>query len=117
MAEGNYKILDMPKPKAIEAIRQFENLWGEFHDAVDKSDITNTSVANAYAKPDEFFARALTDPTVQKFMSEIEYKGKTLLERFVEWVKVHLFGYEKTGEVPSWPVSYTHLTLPTTPYV
>jgi len=100
--QSNYRILGMTKPKAVEAINQLSALWREFTNSIDTAEITNTSLLAAYNSPDEFFVRALTDPTVQAFMAAREYKGRTLRERFVDWVKFHLFGYERAGEIPSW---------------
>ena len=102
MIEGNYKLIGMEKGKAIKAQRQLERIWNEFKRDVDADEIKNTSVLNAYNSPDEFFIRALTDPAVQGFLAAREYKGKTLLARFIDWVKFDLFGYERTGEIPSW---------------
>ncbi len=100
--DSNYKVLGISPPKAIKAIEQLKRVWDEFEKAAKEQGIKHTAILEAIRSPDEFFIRALTDPITQEFMAGIEYKGRTLLERFIDWVKVHLFGYKKTGEVPSW---------------
>ena len=51
--------------------------------------------------PDEFFARSLTDPSLQEYLSTKSYQGKTLFELFKDWISDSLFG-PRTGIEASW---------------
>lgn len=76
--------------QAAAALEQYRKVWMEFRDEV-----------NRYAggkkiphwlrvpmeNPDEFLTYALTDQETIKWMSEHEYRGKTLRERFIQAIK------------------------------
>lgn len=102
----NDKVLGLSAPAAAKEMEQFRALYEEFraegwkHKA--KDDDTGLSVREAMSSPDEFFVRALTDGRFQEFMAGIEYRGKSMLERFKDWVKSALFGLSREGTAPSW---------------
>ena len=102
----NDKVLGLDAPAAAPEMEQFYQLWREFKESVkDDSSLdekTALSISEARNDPDEFFVRALTDPRLQEHLSTIEYRGKTLLERFKDWVKTNLFGKVSGGVRPSW---------------
>ena len=95
-------------PAESEAYLQFENIWEEFKDAsnkdftgMDKSNSNYISLDQSRSSIDEFFVRALTDANFQKYLSTKRYEGKTLLERFKNWVAETIFG-SRSGEEASW---------------
>jgi N12 class adenine-specific DNA methylase len=101
---GGSDALQMPAPAAAAAMAQLTDLWQEFGRAVksrpaptDKA--TRVSVVEAVLHQDEFFVRALTDHRLQAYMAGMEYEGKSLLQRFKDWV-AGLF--VKDGVRPSW---------------
>jgi hypothetical protein len=98
----NYDIMGLSRPHAEKAIDQFEAVWREFKTATRDETMTDTWFKEARNNPDEFFVRALTDANLQAYMATKEYEGKTLWERFTDWVKYTLFGFSRTGTVPSW---------------
>jgi hypothetical protein len=104
----NYDKVNTPSPKSMPALRDFARMWADFKDSVSNrefkllDDRTKTAVSEAFNNPDEFFVRALTDPHLQEWMSKREYRGKTLLERFKDWVTTSLFGLSAKGVRPSW---------------
>jgi len=110
-AKGStYDRTGLTRPQAEEAIAQFRNLHREFRKEVAKlaaeaGGIENLSVpmqiAGADGGIDEFFIRATTDPAFQLELYNIDYNGKTLLQRFKDWVKISLFG-SKSGNTPTW---------------
>lgn len=107
VSSGNYELVGMDQPKAREALDQWNSLWREFRRAVNpnlqrsKVDDLPFETQVAYGSPDEFFVRALTQPEFQQQLYEIDYEGKTLLERFKDWVKRYLFGPD-TGVQPTY---------------
>jgi hypothetical protein len=100
---SNDAVLKMATPNAAKALAQFSALWDEFEAAArDNPSLdaaTKLSIREAVGSPDEFFVRALTDPHLQRYMAGIEYQGKSLLERFKDWVTGLFF---KDGVRPSW---------------
>ncbi len=108
-AKGStYDLTGLTRPQAEEAIAQFRNLHREFQKevarlAAEAGGIENLSVPMQVAKGDidEFFIRATTDPAFQLELYNIDYNGKTLLQRFKDWVKTSLFG-SKSGNTPTW---------------
>jgi hypothetical protein len=107
MVRGNDKVIGMAAPQAAKALAQFEAVWDEFRSAVAAEQFANKelglAVDEARANPDEFFVRALTDPLLQAYMAGKRYEGRTLWERFKDWVKTFLFGMVETGgTAPSW---------------
>ena len=98
--KGNYRNLKMDEPGAREAMDQFIDLWREFQKEFKGAE--GVAMQEALRYPDEFFVRALTDPEVQAAMAGREYKGRTLMERFKDWVKFSLFSFSREGTVPSW---------------
>lgn len=105
---SNDALIGTLPPGAAEAIGQLADLWREFGQFVRQSDLdslsprTRTSVREAQRSPDEFFVRMLTDPHLQAWAADKAYEGKTLLERFKDWVKTSLLGFRKEGTAPSW---------------
>jgi hypothetical protein len=105
---SNFKKMKMSNPAAMPEMEQLLKLWQEFGDVAKEklAGITDKdlklALSEAMNDPDEFFVRALTEPRLQQFMAGIEYKGKTLLQRFKDWVKTSLFGFKKEGVAPSW---------------
>ena len=99
----NDAILKQPAPGAAKALEQLSKLWDEFEAAAKanppKDPDTKLSVEEAVSSPDEFFVRALTDDRLQAYMAGIEYEGRSMLERFKDWV-TGLF--IKSGTRPSW---------------
>ena len=93
-------------PKAVGAIEQFRKVWDEFRIATRgaRESDANLQMAldEARGDPDEFFVRAMTDPLLQRYMAGREYEGKTLWDRFKDWIKSTLFGFSKDGVTPSW---------------
>jgi hypothetical protein len=106
VVRNNDRLMGMGAPQAAKAMAQFKDLWYEFRaaakDAKGLDARTELAVSEATDDMEEFFVRALTDPYLQKFMAGVEYKGRTLYERFKDWVKSNLFGFNKTGTAPSW---------------
>lgn len=106
MVRSNDAKLGMSAPHAVKAMEQFKNLWNEFDGMVAREKITDKglalSIEEARANPDEFFVRALTDSKLQQWMASKVYQGKTLFERFKDWVKTSLLGFKKTGTEASW---------------
>lgn len=105
MVRGNDAILGLSEPAAAAALEQFDKVWNEFRDLTASEQPTGAlglSLAEARGNPDEFFVRALTDPTLQAYMAGKRYEGKTLWERFKDWIKTNLLGLEKGGTAPSW---------------
>lgn len=109
LVRSNDRVLNMTAPQAAAAMEQFRKVWDEFNEAAFKDIMAATdrelklSLRTALADPDEFFVRALTDPHLQAYMAKKEYKGKTLWERFKNWIKQGLFLWSKdTGQTPSW---------------
>ncbi|MCB2130857.1 MAG: twin-arginine translocation signal domain-containing protein [Rhodobacteraceae bacterium] len=98
--KGNYRVLGMDDAAARDAMDQFIDLWQEFRTSFKGAQ--GLEMSEALSSPDEFFVRALTDPAVQKSMAEKEYDGRTLMQRFKDWVKYSLFGLNKKGVIPSW---------------
>lgn len=102
----NDKVLGLSAPAASKELEQFRQLYEEFRaegwKVKPKDDDTGLSVREAMRSPDEFFVRALTDGRLQEFMAGIEYRGKSMLERFKDWVKSALFGLSREGTAPSW---------------
>ena len=103
-----YDLTGLTRPQAEEAIAQFRNLHREFQKevarlAAEAGGIENLSVAMQVAEGeiDEFFVRATTDPAFQLELYNIDYNGKTLLQRFKDWVKISLFG-SSSGNTPTW---------------
>ena len=98
--------LKMDAPAAAAALEQFRSLWDEFREASRAERPANEdlalSIQQARSDPDEFFVRALTDPRLQGWMSAKQYEGKTLMEKFKDWIKSALFGFVKSGTAPSW---------------
>ncbi len=113
IAEGNYAKLGIPKPQAMQAIKDFNTFYDEFNvhvrdfvkeqgGTLDKlSPQLRSSLTEAATKPDELFVRALTDPHLQQWLAQREYKGQSLLAKFKNWVAKNLFNIT-TGERPSW---------------
>jgi hypothetical protein len=114
---ANYATFGLTAPSAQAAIEQLQTLWKEFggiDSATERQLLNELARAGGDAKaleamqsfkaakesPDEFFVRALTDPLFQALLAKLEYKGKSLLARFKDWVKKTLFG--RTGTAPSW---------------
>lgn len=97
----NFRKADMSTPRAKAALAQFRSLWEEFKEVAIADEGLDVSISEAVADPDEFFVRALTDPFLQEYLAAIEYQGKTLFERFKDWIKVGLFGFED-GAKASW---------------
>lgn len=91
---------------ATHAIEQFDKVWVEFKLMSGRDDFSDPNlqlaVAEARRSPDEFFVRALTDPIFQKYLSTREYDGKTLWQRFADWIRTSLFGAESPNLAPSW---------------
>lgn len=105
VVRSNDAKLNMAAPAAADALEQFRSLWREFRDvqrlnAPGKD--AELSVTEAFNDPDEFFVRALTDAPFQRYLAGIEYKGKTLFQRFKDWVKSALLGLRQSGTTPSW---------------
>lgn len=103
---SNYEKLGLTKPQAELALRQFVKVWREFKSAVDADgasvDSLPLEIRESYNDVDEFFVRSLTDDVLQQYSSKKVYEGRTLLQRFSDWVKYSLFGLSRSGEVPSW---------------
>lgn len=108
MIKSNYKKVNMPLPKTMSELDQFHAVWREFKSDFYRSHSVNELnklkkeawVSEALNDPDEFFVRALTDARLQNYLSQREYKGRTLMQRFTDWVKRVLF--KKQGTAPSW---------------
>ncbi|MFC7002511.1 PLxRFG domain-containing protein [Pseudobowmanella zhangzhouensis] len=96
----NFGKLGQGDPKAAAALQQFTNLWREFSLAFGTVKDKPIWLKEALNTPDELFVRALTDPNLQHLMAQKKYKGRTLLQRFKDWVKRMLFSLE--GTHPSW---------------
>ncbi|MFN8758871.1 MAG: PLxRFG domain-containing protein [Tagaea sp.] len=105
---GNDARIGMPAPQAAAALEQFRAVWREFGDmaAVEMRGMADEklklALEEAVSNPDEFFVRALTDAGLQQWMAAREYKGKTLWQRFKDWIKTSLFGMSREGTAPSW---------------
>lgn len=106
MNRGNDALPGMSKPQAAAAMEQFNQVWEEFRQATKGEDFGNTTlnlaISQARSNPDEFFVRSLTDPLLQSYMANKRYEGKTLWQRFKDWVKTSLFGFKEEGTAPSW---------------
>lgn len=106
-SRANEARLGIARPGASPKIDQFVNVWYEYRDsfyltpAFAQTD-AGFSAMEALSDPDEFFVRALTDPAFQAHLATMEYKGKTLWERFKDWVKTSLLGIRETGTRASW---------------
>lgn len=91
---------------AAAAIDQFHQVWREFCSVSAGEPIGNAELAlavrEARRSPDEFFVRAMTDPVLQDYLASRQYNGKTLWQRFSEWVLTSLFGAESESLAPSW---------------
>ena len=112
---GRYKLLGKTVTQSQPALKQFRELHDEFRSAArgkltkmlleGDSDISQSrlvlSIQQSMESADEFFVRTLTDPEFQVFLSSMPYEGKTLMERFKDWIKTHLFGLDE-GTIPSW---------------
>lgn len=100
----NDALLNLSAPQAAAAMAQFRAVWDEFKmmAAPDRSADNMLSVREAINDPDEFFVRALTDPVFQQYLAGKTYEGKTLWERFKDWVKTSLFGFKREGTAASW---------------
>lgn len=103
LLRSNDRRLGVAAPGAAAEMAQFRALWEEFQsvarDNRGRDEDTEHSVQEAAGSPDEFFVRALTDGRFQTYLAGLEYKGKSLLERFKDWV-TGLF--VKSGTRPSW---------------
>lgn len=108
---SNDAILGPISVPAEKAMAEFTAIWQEFKtmfyglSANDRSNMderTKVSITEALRSPDEFFVRAETDGRLQKWMAGKKYGGKTLLQKFRDWVKYSLLGFNKSGNVPSW---------------
>ena len=99
-------------PEENAAYVQFEQVYKEFQEATasDLQELTDDRFAQprltgsleiATSSMDEFFVRSLTDPYLQDYMSKKVYRGKTLLERFKDWITKTLFG-AREGIEASW---------------
>lgn len=107
VVRDNDSVLGLTAPQAAAALEQFKNVWQEFRDAtkdenLGRSTTLGLAVSEARANPDEFFVRSLTDPLLQAYMANKRYEGKTLWQRFKDWVKTSLFGFKEEGTAPSW---------------
>lgn len=106
MERENDGVTGLKAPRAAEALRQFHDVWSEFKDATGAEKFADRQLAmvvgEARANPDEFFVRALTDPTLQRYLTGKQYEGQTLWQRFKDWVKTSLLGIPKSGTAPSW---------------
>ena len=102
---GNFEKLNISQPQARKALDQWVNIWREYRKAVNELKRDGVEISFeaevAAGDPDELFVRALTEPETQKFLHSMDYEGKTLLERFKDWVKRYLFGSDE-GVVPTW---------------
>lgn len=105
LVRSNDTVLKMGAPQAAAAMAQFREVWNEFRTlaaadrgAVDKS----LSLREAMDDPDEFFVRSTTDAEFQQYLASKAYQGKTLWERFKDWVKTSLFGFKREGTEASW---------------
>ena len=107
----NFEMLGMDQPAAREALDQWIDLWREFQQTINPNRFVGQKERDlveaapfaeqiAYQDPDEFFTRALTDPEFQGRLHAIDYQGKTLWERFKDWVKTFLFK-PNTGVQPT----------------
>jgi hypothetical protein len=107
LLRSNDAKLGTAAPKAAPAMAQFRAVWDEFEQAATPALASakgrlKTSLSEAIGDPDEFFVRSLTDPELQQWMAKQAYEGKTLLQRFIDWVKTSLLGFSKEGTTPSW---------------
>jgi N12 class adenine-specific DNA methylase len=107
VVRSNDKLLGLSAPAAAKALEQFQAVWEEFRSMTAGEKFANADLAlaveEARGDPDEFFVRALTDPILQAYMAGKRYEGKTLWERFKDWVKRSLFGIgPESGTAPSW---------------
>lgn len=106
MERENDGVTGLKVPRAADALRQFHDVWSEFKDATGAENFADRQLAmvvgEARANPDEFFVRALTDPTLQRYLAGKHYEGQTLWQRFKDWVKTSLLGIPKSGTAPSW---------------
>ena len=100
---GNWDMVGMSQPKAREAMDALVKLWREYRQETRGiRENESTSAKESGRSPDEFFVRALTDRAFQLELSAIRYRGRSLMDRFKDWVKFSLFGMKSTGTVPSW---------------
>ena len=99
---GNDQALGLSAPAAAAALEQFESVWTDFRDATRGETFADSdielAVLEARGNPDEFFVRALTDPLLQSYMAGKAQRGKTLWQRFKDWVAKSLLG----GTAPTW---------------
>jgi hypothetical protein len=91
---------------AVSALARFARVWDEFR-TVSESEIeldsrTLNSIRQAKQSPDEFFVRALTDPMLQGYLSQVSYGNKTVWSKFTDWVKGALFRRDNTAMTPTW---------------
>lgn len=98
--------LKLPAPAASPEIAQFIALWREFQKVARAERATDKALAGSLEEaaddPDEFFVRALTDPVLQKYLASKPYEGKTLWQRFKDWIATSILGFRKSGIMPSW---------------
>lgn len=91
---------------AAAAIDQFHQVWREFCSVAAGERIDNAELAlavrEACRSPDEFFVRTMTDPLLQDYLASRQYNGKTLWQRFSEWILTSLFGADSQSLAPSW---------------
>jgi len=91
---------------AAAAIDQFHRLWREFCSTVNGESIEDAELAMAVSEarrsPDEFFVRTMTDPVLQEYLASCQYNGKSLWQRFTDWIRTSLFGAESQSLAPSW---------------
>jgi hypothetical protein len=85
---------------------RFAKIWQEFKSASSGERFSDRNleiaVTDARSSPDEFFARSLTDPQFQTYLSEKRYEGRTIWSRFKNWVKKSLFDIQHDSATPSW---------------
>lgn len=77
--------------QAEAALKQYRAVWEEFGEAVKaygrgRDDLPHWLKVPA-ENPDEFLTYALTNPETIDWMSEREYRGKTLRERFLQAIR------------------------------
>jgi hypothetical protein len=106
LARENDALLGLSAPAAAKALEQFEGLWNEFRQLTIGEKFANSdlelAIAEARGNPDEFFVRSLTDPVLQAYLAGKRYEGKTMWQRFKDWVRTSLFGLRESGTAPSW---------------
>lgn len=107
--DSNYEKVGFERPKAMDALKRFSGVFFEFRESINTMDkasrdalLSEVNIDEAFNNPDEFFVRALTDPVLQEYLAGQKYLGKTLLERFIDWIKFDLFGLKRSGIEASW---------------